>query len=142
GHGHTPVDSHHGLPRVDVSAAEMEAVHLPPFSAAVDAGALAVMTAHICVPDWGEEPATLNPRILGRLRDAGFGGVIATDALDMAAIRTTVGLGGGAVAALAAGADLLCVGNPTNPGPAMLPDQDERDFLAVRDAIVDAIRSG
>ncbi|MFE6997718.1 glycoside hydrolase family 3 protein [Microbacterium sp. NPDC057659] len=142
GHGDTHVDSHHDLPRIDLTPEQIEAEHLPPFRAAAEAGVLSIMTAHIVVPAWGEEPATLNPRVLGMLRDAGFDGVIVTDALDMAAIRETVGLGGGAVRALAAGADLLCIGNPTNPGPAMLPDQDERDFHAVRDAIVAALRSG
>ncbi|REJ04349.1 glycoside hydrolase family 3 protein [Microbacterium bovistercoris] len=142
GHGDTHTDSHHDLPRVDATAEEMAQTHLPPFSAAVQAGVRAIMTAHIAVPAWGETPATLNPAVLGMLRDEGFDGVIVTDALDMAAIRETVGIGGGAVRALAAGADLLCVGNPTNPGPAMLPDQDERDFRAARDAIVAALRSG
>ncbi|MFE6736799.1 glycoside hydrolase family 3 protein [Microbacterium sp. NPDC057650] len=142
GHGDTHSDSHHELPRVDATAAEMAEIHLPPFTAAMAAGVRAIMTAHICVPVWGEAPATLNAEVLGLLREAGFDGVIVTDALDMAAIRETVGIGGGAVRALAAGADLLCVGNPTNPGPAMLPDQDELDFRAARDAIVAALRSG
>ncbi|UJP10617.1 glycoside hydrolase family 3 protein [Microbacterium sp. KUDC0406] len=142
GHGDTHTDSHHDLPRVDATAAEMAEIHLPPFTAAVRAGVRAIMTAHISVPAWGEIPATLNSAVLGLLREDGFDGVIVTDALDMAAIRETVGIGGGAVRALAAGADLLCVGNPTNPGPAMMPDQDERDFRAARDAIVAALRSG
>ncbi|MDR6867342.1 beta-N-acetylhexosaminidase [Microbacterium resistens] len=142
GHGDTHVDSHHDLPTVDLDPAEFERVHLAPFRAAVAAGVNAVMTAHIVVPAWGEEPATLNPHVLGMLRAEGFDGVIITDALDMAAIRESVGIGGGAVRALAAGADLLCIGNPTNPGDVALPDQDERDFLAARDAIVDALRDG
>ncbi|WP_353115399.1 glycoside hydrolase family 3 N-terminal domain-containing protein [Microbacterium sp.] len=142
GHGDTHTDSHHDLPRLELTAEQIAAAHLPPFQAAVDAGVRAVMTAHICVEEWGEEPATLNPVVLGGLRASGFDGVIITDALDMAAIRETVGIGGGAVRALAAGADLLCIGNPTNPGPAMAEDQDERDFHAARDAIVDALRDG
>ncbi|MFJ4165279.1 glycoside hydrolase family 3 N-terminal domain-containing protein [Microbacterium sp. NPDC089698] len=142
GHGDTHVDSHHDLPRIAVDPAEIERVHLAPFRAAIAAGVDAVMTAHIVVPAWGEEPATLNPRVLGMLREAGFDGVIITDALDMAAIRETVGIGGGGVLALAAGADLLCIGNPTNPGAAALPDQDEHDYRTARDAIVGALRDG
>jgi beta-N-acetylhexosaminidase len=142
GHGDTHMDSHHALPEITLDLEEFERVHLEPFRAAVDAGVDAVMTAHIVVPAWGEQPATLNPRVLGKLRDWGFDGVIITDALDMAAVRETVGLGGGAALALAAGADLLCIGNPTNPGDAALPDQDERDFLAARDGIVAALREG
>lgn len=142
GHGDTHLDSHHDLPRIEMDPAELERVHLAPFRAAIAAGVDTVMTAHIVVPAWGEEPATLNPRVLGLLRDEGFDGVVITDALDMAAIRESVGIGGGAVRALAAGADLLCIGNPTNPGAAALPDQDERDYRTARDAIVAALRDG
>ncbi|GAA5152967.1 glycoside hydrolase family 3 protein [Microbacterium pseudoresistens] len=142
GHGDTHLDSHHALPVVGADAAEMDRVHLAPFRAAVEAGVDAVMTAHIVVPAWGEEPATLNPRVLGLLRAMGFEGVIITDALDMAAIRESVGIGGGAVRALAAGADLLCIGNPTNPGDAAAADQDEQDFLAAFGAVVAALRDG
>lgn len=142
GHGDTHLDSHHDLPTVDLDPEEFARVHLAPFRAAIAAGADSVMTAHIVVPAWGEEPATLNPRVLGMLRTEGFDGVIITDALDMAAVRESVGISGGAVRALAAGADLLCIGNPTNPGDAALPDQDEHDFHAARDAIVDALRDG
>ncbi|MGB3732161.1 glycoside hydrolase family 3 protein, partial [Microbacterium sp.] len=142
GHGDTALDSHHDLPRIDAPVAEITARHLPPFTAVVRAGVQSIMTAHIVVPDWGDAPATLNPLILGMLRASGFDGVIVTDALDMAAVRATVGLGPGAVAALNAGADLLCIGNPTNPGDAMLSEQDQHDFHAVRDAIVAAMRSG
>ena len=142
GHGDTHLDSHHALPEIALAVEELERVHLEPFRAAIDAGVEAIMTAHIVVPAWGDQPATLNPRVLGRLREMGFEGVIITDALDMAAIRETVGIGGGAALALAAGADLLCIGNPTNPGENALDDQDRRDFLAARDGIVAALRDG
>jgi len=142
GHGDTAVDSHHGLPRITLDPAEFDRVHVEPFRAAIAAGALSVMTAHIVVLAWGEAPATLNPRVLGMLRAEGFDGVIVTDALDMAAIRESVGIGGGAVAALAAGSDLLCIGNPTNPGDAAAVDQDQRDFHAAKDAIVEALADG
>lgn len=142
GHGDTHVDSHHALPEISLDVDELERVHLEPFRAAVAAGVDTIMTAHIVVPAWGAEPATLNPRVLGMLRDWGFEGVIITDALDMAAIRETVGIGAGAARALAAGADLLCIGNPTNPGRETHPDQDHRDFLAARDGIVAALRDG
>jgi len=134
GHGDTHTDSHHALPEISLGIEEFERVHLEPFRAAV--------AAHIVGPAWGAEPATLNPRVLGLLRGWGFDGVIITDALDMAAIRETVGIGEGAARALAAGADLLCIGNPTNRGEATLPDQDRRDFLAARDGILAAVDDG
>ncbi|WP_045248752.1 glycoside hydrolase family 3 N-terminal domain-containing protein, partial [Microbacterium azadirachtae] len=142
GHGDTALDSHHDLPRITGDPEEFDRVHVAPFRAAIAAGARSVMTAHIVVPAWGEAPATLNPRVLGMLRAEGFDGVIVTDALDMAAIRESVGIGGGAVRALAAGADLLCIGNPTNPGDAAAADQDRRDFRAAKDAIVQALADG
>ncbi|QAY73018.1 glycoside hydrolase family 3 protein [Agromyces protaetiae] len=142
GHGDTSVDSHHDLPKLAIGPDEIERLHLPPFDAAIAAGVDAIMTAHLVVPAWGELPATLNPAILGRLREGGFEGVIVTDALDMAAVRATVGSGRGAVLSLLAGADLLCIGNPANPGVAAAPDQDERDFFEVQHALVAAVASG
>lgn len=77
------------------------------------------------------------------LRDWGYDGVIITDALDMAAIRETVGLGGGSSPGTRRRSrPPLHQGNPTNPGDAALPDQDEQDFRAARDGIVAALRDG
>lgn len=139
GHGDTAVDSHHGLPVSDASAADHEELHLAPFRAAIEAGARVIMTAHLVVPEWGPEPATLNAHALRRLRELGFDGVIMSDALDMGAVKDRYGTAGGAVRALAAGCDLLCISNPANPGSS---GDDEADFLAVRDAIVAAVRDG
>jgi beta-N-acetylhexosaminidase len=142
GHGDTSTDSHLALAVSNATDEQFTDVHLKPFSAAIDAGVKAVMTAHLRVPQLGDEPATLNPRALGLLRSLGFTGVIVSDALDMAAIRHTVGMGPGAVLALQAGVDLLCVGNPaSNPAHPDGPT-DEMEFLEVRDAIVAAMRSG
>ncbi|MGL5928628.1 MAG: glycoside hydrolase family 3 N-terminal domain-containing protein, partial [Dermatophilaceae bacterium] len=70
GHGDTVVDSHHGLPRVDVPLEVLRDRELVPFRAAVAAGAAAVMTSHIVVqaldPD---RPVTFSPRAIGVLRD-------------------------------------------------------------------------
>lgn len=143
GHGDTHSDSHLDLPELDMGAAEIEDVHFEPFRAAIGAGVRTIMTAHIRVPEWGQAPATLNPLILGKLRALGFEGVIITDALDMAAIRESVGAGPGAVAAIQAGADLLCVGNPrTNPGTTGEPDADFSDYQEVRDALLASVASG
>ncbi|MGO1769564.1 MAG: glycoside hydrolase family 3 N-terminal domain-containing protein, partial [Microbacterium sp.] len=138
GHGDTAVDSHHGLPTSGASEREQRDAHLLPFAAAVESGARAIMTAHLVVPAWGDDPATANPRALAELRELGFDGVIASDALDMAAMRARFGAGA-PVRALAAGCDLLCVGNPANPGSS---GDAESDFLAARGAIVDAVRAG
>jgi len=112
GHGDTSIDSHLGLPRVDGSWSHIEAVELPPFRAAIAAGVAAIMTTHIVFPALDPtRPATLSPDILtGLLRERlGFGGVVVTDCLEMAAISESVGTPAGAVAALQAGADLVMV---------------------------------
>lgn len=142
GHGDTHTDSHLALPRLDLSWTEIERDHLPPFHAAVAAGVRAVMTAHIVVPDRGNLPATLNPRILATLRETGFSGTIVTDALDMAAIRASFGAGPGAVLALVAGAELLCIGNPSNLGPNGGRTTDQADYIEIRDALFEALDEG
>jgi beta-N-acetylhexosaminidase len=134
GHGDTRADSHLELPTVTCSEAQWREVHLPPFVAAVEAGVRAVMTAHIRVPALDGAPATVSRRILHDLLrgEAGFDGVIVTDALDMAAVAATYGRVGAAVAALAAGADALCLGAT---GGADL-------YRRVREGVLDAVRSG
>lgn len=108
GHGDTHVDSHHALPTVDKSLAELEALELIPFRALKDE-APALMTAHIVYPQLdAEHPATLSRRVLtGLLRDAiGYRGVVISDALMMKAIFDRYGHARGAVLTLAAGADM------------------------------------
>jgi beta-N-acetylhexosaminidase len=109
GHGDTLEDSHLELPTVDTLRPEA----LLPFRAAIDAGVTAIMSAHIRVREIGDEPATLSPALLTDLLrgELGFTGVAITDALEMKAISATVGVEQGAVQALAAGADALCLGH-------------------------------
>ncbi|RZU49880.1 beta-N-acetylhexosaminidase [Krasilnikovia cinnamomea] len=114
GHGATVADSHLELPTVDVPLAVLRERDLPPFAAVVAAGVQAVMTAHIRVPELtGDGPATFSPAaVTGLLRhEYGFRGAVVTDALEMrGAAESAGGIGQAAVRALAAGADLLCVG--------------------------------
>ncbi|MFI5272896.1 MAG: glycoside hydrolase family 3 protein [Ktedonobacterales bacterium] len=114
GHGDTASDSHLLLPVIPHDRARLEALELVPFSAAIAAGAEAMMTAHVAVPRLTGEtatPASLAPEISGvLLHDTlGFDGVTITDCLEMHAIARTVGVARGAVAALAAGNDLVLV---------------------------------
>ncbi|HZU21935.1 MAG TPA: glycoside hydrolase family 3 N-terminal domain-containing protein, partial [Terriglobales bacterium] len=88
GHGDTGSDSHHAAPVLPHDLKRVRRVELPPFQAAIDAGAKLVMTAHIVLPALNggtDTPATLSPQILkGLLRKKlGFDGVIVTDAMDM-----------------------------------------------------------
>ncbi|GAB2706539.1 glycoside hydrolase family 3 protein [Kitasatospora kifunensis] len=141
GHGDTAIDSHHGLPMISVDEDLLRSRDLVPFRAAVEAGAKALMSAHIMLPAvdpvW---PATLSPAVLGGLlrggpEDGGLGyqGLIVTDAIEMGAIANTYGIADGTVLAIAAGADAICVGGGLC---------DEETVLRLRDAIVEAVRSG
>ncbi|MEV7328819.1 glycoside hydrolase family 3 N-terminal domain-containing protein [Micromonospora sp. NPDC093244] len=114
GHGATVTDSHHELPTVDVPPGLLRQRDLPPFAAVIAAGARAVMTAHIRVPALtGDGPATFSRAVLVDLlrTEYGFTGTIITDALEMKGAAVAAGgVGPAAVRALAAGADLLCIG--------------------------------
>ena len=132
GHGDTAVDSHHDLPVIDVEEHILSARELVPFRAAIAAGARTIMTSHIVVPAYEpDNPATFSRRILSEiLRDElGFTGVIVTDALDMAGASARRGIPGAAVAALAAGAELLCIGTSNT-------DEQIDDILVAIDAAV------
>ena len=109
GHGDTHVDSHHALPTVDKSRAELDALELVPFKA-LAADAPAMMTAHIVYPQIDpERPATLSPELLGGIlrRDWGYDGVVITDALMMKAVAERFGYARSAVMAIDAGADMV-----------------------------------
>ncbi|MEV5641712.1 glycoside hydrolase family 3 protein [Streptomyces flaveolus] len=136
GHGDTAVDSHHALPRIDVDASVLAERDLVPFRAAIAAGSRAVMSAHILVPALDpDRPATLSRRILTDLLrgELGYDGLIVTDGMEMRAIAGTYGIERGSVLAVAAGADAICVGG----GLA-----DEETVRRLRDALVEAVRSG
>ncbi|MFI6574397.1 glycoside hydrolase family 3 protein [Nocardiopsis sp. NPDC050513] len=123
GHGDTDVDSHTGLPVIDLPRDQWEAEHLPPFRAAVEAGVDAVMTAHVLMPGLDAsddpQPATLSPALIdGVLRgELGFDGVVTTDALNMEGVRQTHSDGEIAVRAVEAGVDQLLM--PPDPAAAV-----------------------
>ncbi|MET7477779.1 glycoside hydrolase family 3 protein [Streptomyces sp. NPDC005648] len=136
GHGDTAVDSHHALPRIDVSSEILAQRELTPFRAAIAAGSRALMTAHILVPDLdADRPATLSHPVLTDLLrgELGYDGLIVTDGMEMQAIAATYGIERGSVLAIAAGADAICVGGG-------LSDADT--VRRLRDALVTAVRTG
>jgi beta-N-acetylhexosaminidase len=136
GHGDTGVDSHHDIPVITADRAALDACELPPFRAAIAAGVKAIMTGHLVVPAIDpDRPATLSRKILTELLrgELGYTGLIVTDAIEMQAVARQYGLAGATVAAIAAGADLVCVGGET---------ADEAAATELRDAIVAAVASG
>ncbi len=135
GHGETAVDSHHALPTVATTAEVLRWRELVPFRAAIDVGVQAVMPGHLLVPALDpDRPATTSPRIVtDLLRDElGFTGLVVTDALDMGGAGGPAAIPASVVAALAAGADLCCLG----------PDNDEALVEACVEAVVAAVASG
>jgi beta-N-acetylhexosaminidase len=135
GHGDTTVDSHFGLPTVTASRADLERIALPPFRAALDAGARAVMVAHVLLPAFDpDHPASVSATVIGRLlRDElGFDGLAVSDGIGMAAVRERYGAAGATVRALAAGIDLVCVDQVTT----------EADLAELETAITAAVRDG
>jgi beta-N-acetylhexosaminidase len=134
GHGDTATDSHLALPVIEAGREELLAGPLVPFRAAVEAGVAAVMTAHLLVRALDPVPATLSETLVTGIlrRELGFEGVVVSDALEMRAISATVGIEEGAVAALAAGVDALCIGH----------DVDDELVERVQGAIVGAVQEG
>jgi beta-N-acetylhexosaminidase len=105
GHGRAVVDSHHLLPTVAATAAELE-VDLEPFRRL--AAAPMAMTSHIVYSAWDDErPATISPLVIDRVirGSIGFDGLLMTDDIDMKALSGSAG--DKAAAAIAAGCDLV-----------------------------------
>ncbi|WP_204251276.1 beta-N-acetylhexosaminidase [Elioraea rosea] len=106
GHGRATADSHHALPVVEASLAELRARDARPFAALAETCPWA-MTAHIVYraldPD---RPATLSPKVVRFIRrEIGFGGVLVTDDLAMKALAGEPGRR--AKEAIEAGCDLV-----------------------------------
>lgn len=110
GGGASVVDPHVGRPLCELSAQTLRDVHIPPFQAAIAAGADMAMIYSVIYTAFDDVyPASLSRRIkVDLLRDElGFEGVISTGALDIAALD---GLDLGEdrnVLAVASGSDLL-----------------------------------
>lgn len=136
GHGDTAVDSHRGLPIINVSRERLNQIELVPFKEAINANVGSIMIAHISLPqidsteikplkdaikptdtDEGAEiksenatiPSTLSPVVNTQIlrKELGFEGLIVTDAMSMSGLTLYVHQDEAAVRALLAGADIL-----------------------------------
>ena len=134
GHGDTSTDSHHELPLVEHPPDRLNAVEFVPFRAAIQADVAAIMTAHILVPALDEErPATLSPRIVDGIlkRELGYAGPVMTDDLEMRAISSRYGIPEAAVAAIAAGCDVVLLCGPS-----------QETQVATFEALIRAVEAG
>ena len=116
GHGDTATDSHLGLAQVTGDRTRLDAVELPPFRRAIDAGVDSIMVAHLTTPALDPTPnavATVSPKVVTDLlqKDLHFSGLVITDALDMAGLTRiyAADIGREAVDAFKAGNDMLLI---------------------------------
>ncbi|MDQ3072640.1 MAG: hypothetical protein M3Q97_05200, partial [Bacteroidota bacterium] len=112
GHGNTNVDSHHDLPVLYQSKAELDTLELYPFKHLFLQGVGGVMTAHLHIPAYDSTPnlgASLSPVITtGLLRNKmNFKGLTFSDALNMKGVAKYYKPGEVELAALLAGNDVL-----------------------------------
>ena len=129
GHGSVRVDSHVGLPHQRHTLTWLEHRDFKPFARAIAAQVPAVMIGHIAMSRIERGiPADLSAPAVDLLRTRlGFGGLVVTDSLQMAAVTAAYGSAKAAVVALRAGADIV-----------LMP----RDPARAREAIIDAVRRG
>jgi beta-N-acetylhexosaminidase len=88
----------------------LQKVGIPPFTAAIKAGAPAIMVSNNIVPGLGTNPASLSPTAIGsELRGKlGFKGLVVTDSLSAKAISAAgFSVPAAAVQALRSGADMV-----------------------------------
>ena len=131
-HGPALEDSHTGRPSIDHDGQTIAQRDLPPFRAAIEAGVPMVMVGHLVYPALDpERPASLSPAVIKLLREElGFDGVIVTDDLAMEGAKRGGTSAQAAVAAVAAGVDLLIISSS--------PEEQ----AAAYDAVVAAVESG
>jgi len=112
GHGDTEIDSHHGLPSVKGSLAELHGRELKPFGAFIKTGCSLIMTAHVVFPDIDPQwPATLSRTIMHDILrgELGYTGVAVTDDIGMRAIRSYYDVPGASAQTINAGCDMIMV---------------------------------
>jgi len=117
-------DPHVAIPTDPESEGQWESVQMPAFAAGIAAGADAVMTTAVYVPGLGggSVPAMFSAPVVGRLRSQlGFGGVIISDSVSMGGISDRYSLPEATVLALAAGNDMILLGDgdPAHEAEAM-----------------------
>jgi beta-N-acetylhexosaminidase len=143
GHGSAQGNTHAGAVVSSASLEDYEAIHLPPFRAAISAGVEAVMIAHVVANAYDpDRPSSSSPIVIEELLriDLGFRGLVVADDIEMAAAgaasdsaqsgRPAASSAAFAVDALRAGCDLL-ISTGTLTGQRL-----------VIDAITAAVRNG
>lgn len=114
GHGSVREDTHFDVAVDDRPLDAIRAEDLVPFVAGIDAGADAVMLAHVTYPQVAPEPAGYSPFWIDTIlrREMGFRGVVFSDDIGMAAAFSAGGIKQRIDAHLDAGCDVVLVCHP------------------------------
>ena len=130
GQGRSTTDTHAESALVEADLEDLRGTDLLPFQRAIDAGAPVVMLNHLHYSSLDPDlPASVSPAAYALLREMGFEGVAMTDSVGMGAINLRWDFPEAAVRAIEAGADSVLA-------------TDGNRALPMRDALVDAVRSG
>ena len=134
GHGDTKTDSHHALPVITKSYAELDSLEFYPFKEIIKAGVEMIMVSHLNIPALDTTPnsiATLSHGIITNIlkEKLNFNGIIITDAMDMKGLRNSYPKGSEAeILALLAGVDIL-----------LLPNELKEVIPAIKEAVLNGI---
>ncbi len=114
GHGSVLEDTHVAAASDPRDLEALRALDLVPFAAGIDAGADAVMMAHVVYPQVAPEPAGYSSRWIQQILrgDMGFRGVVFSDDIGMAASFSAGGVQARVHAHLDAGCDVVLVCHP------------------------------
>lgn len=114
GHGSVLEDTHVDDAIDDRPLEAIRALDLVPFAAGIDAGADAVMMAHVAYPQVDKDPAGYSRRWIGDIlrSEMGFRGVVFSDDIGMAAAFSAGGIKARIDAHLDAGCDVVLVCHP------------------------------
>ncbi len=114
GHGSVLEDTHFDEAVDPRPLEQLLGEDLKPFVAGIEAGAEAVMMAHVTYPAVAPEPAGYSPRWMNEIlrRDLGFRGVVFSDDIGMAAAEGVGGIKARIDAHLDAGCDVVLVCPP------------------------------
>lgn len=116
----------------------LQQVAIPPFAAAIRAGAPAIMVSNATIPGLTTLPASLSPAAMRELRvTLQFRGLVLTDSLSSGAISAAgYTVPTAAVQAVTAGADMVMFGLPATTSATVA------QTFAIRAALVSAVANG
>lgn len=112
GHGDTVVDSHVGLPQLDLDRAALAARELRPFAAVANSNVHLMMTAHIVFPLIAAGvPSTMSRELVTTIlrEQLGYRGAVVTDDIGMRAVSSMFDAHDAGAFVLSSGTDLIMI---------------------------------